>query len=396
MILYMNIGIVGSFPPSISGIAEFSEHFETSLRTVDPTVTLSRVIIVDNDKNPDIDVRQPLAVIHKEQLQEYLHAATAINTSSIDLLVIQHEFSSYGGGSENTYIQKLIQHVTKPIVLVAHTVPVDSDAHYTEERELFFKAIQRHVARIFTFLPKAKETLVEYGYPQDTICVFPHPVPHISQVLSKEALRKQLHLKQDAFIALSFGFFHPNKGTTTTIDAIRILKKRKEPVVFVYAGTTLPTTTSQAYFKKIRETIDQEHLEDMVVFDLDFVSQTKLFSYITASDVGIVPYIYRSYTASGPLSFFIGAGKPIITTPFAYATSILTEQNACFVPFENSEAIADAITRFRLDTQYHTTITENCTQLATTVTWEVIGKKYMDIFHSILTKTPLGSGAKEQ
>ncbi len=392
----MHIGIVGSFPPSVSGIAEFSEHFETSLRTVDPSVTLSRIIIVDDDKNPDRDVRKPLAIIHKEQLQEYLDAATAINESPINLLVIQHEFSSYGGGSENTYIQKLIQHVTKPIILVAHTVPVDSDAHYTEERELFFKSIKSHIAKIFTFLPKAKETLVDYGYPNDTICVFPHPVPHISQTLETHILRTQLHLKQDAFIALSFGFFHPNKGTATTIEAIKICKQQKEPVVFVYAGTTLPTTTSQAYFKKLRETIDQEHLEDMVVFDLDFVSQTKLFSYIQAADIGIVPYIYRSYTASGPLSFFIGAGKPIITTPFAYATSVLNEQNACFVPFENGEAIATAITKFRLDTTYRTTITDNCTHLATTLTWDVIGKKYMEIFHTILASTTSVSGTIEK
>ena len=60
--------------------------------------------------------------------------------------------------------------------------------------------------------------------------------------------------------------------------------------------------------------------------------------------------------SSGVLSFFVAAAKPVITTPFAYAASLLPKDFTTFVPVKNSQAITQAIERYMIDKVYYEAI----------------------------------------
>jgi len=261
---------------------------------------------------------------------------------------------------------------------------VADDAHHIIERKQFFQAIYDSVNNIIVFLPQAKKTLVSYGLEEDKISIIPHGVKSMKRNEDILKLRQKFCFPEDAFILFSFGFFHPNKGTIYTIQAINSLVKKKKNVFFLYAGTTLPSADSQEYFKSLREMVQNNHLEKNVRFDMNFISQDRLSAYLHTCDVGIVPYIYKSYTASGPLSFFIGAGKPIITTPFAYATSILSSQDACFVPFKNGSAIAQAITRIQSDQEFHNSLITHYTTTQSTLLWKSVAQQYLSTIKNVL------------
>lgn len=375
----MRIAMIAPFPPSEGGIVEFAGDFATALREVDPGIHIRKVPILSKEDTPEDP--KVLTRISKLKKEEYARAATDINDSDVDIVVIQHEFAEYGG-NHGDYIIDTILRLKKPVFLIAHTVPVDDDAHHRRERESFFKKIASHMTGIVTFLPQGRSSLISYGVPQDRISVIPHAVPIFDESIPKTSMRLNLHLPTNRFIALSFGFIHPNKGTIFTIEAMRLIKEKHLPIHFLCVGGVLPNEESNRYIQVLNKKIAAYELSDSVHIVIEYVTHAKLSAYIQASDIGIVPYIYRSYTASGPLSFFIGGGKPIITTPFAYASSLLTPENACIVPFEDSEAIAKGIEKLSLDQSYYQSLERKTCALRETLRWNVTAKKYLDFFQS--------------
>ena len=62
-----------------------------------------------------------------------------------------------------------------------------------------------------------------------------------------------------------------------------------------------------------------------------------------AADIYITPYKHEAQVVSGTLAIALGAGKAIVSTPYWHAKELLAEKRGVIVPFENPDAIAEAV-----------------------------------------------------
>ena len=67
--------------------------------------------------------------------------------------------------------------------------------------------------------------------------------------------------------------------------------------------------------------------------------------HVGAADIYITPYQQEAQVVSGTLAIALGAGKAIISTPYWHAKELLAEKRGVIVPFENPDAIAEAVLR---------------------------------------------------
>src|SRR5205085_1974853 len=61
------------------------------------------------------------------------------------------------------------------------------------------------------------------------------------------------------------------------------------------------------------------------------------------TDVFLTPYASREQIASGALTFALAAGCAVVSTPYWYAQDMLDSGAGTVVPFDDSQAVADAI-----------------------------------------------------
>ena len=65
--------------------------------------------------------------------------------------------------------------------------------------------------------------------------------------------------------------------------------------------------------------------------------------HVGGADIYITPYRHEAQVVSGTLAIALGAGKAIVSTPYWHARELLAEKRGVIVPFENPDAIAEAV-----------------------------------------------------
>src|SRR5206468_10252397 len=80
-----------------------------------------------------------------------------------------------------------------------------------------------------------------------------------------------------------------------------------------------------------------------VIFHNRFVSQAGLSEFLAAADIYITPYLKPEQITSGTLAYALGAGKAVISTPYAYAKELLADGRGILVPWNDPSANATEI-----------------------------------------------------
>ena len=83
-------------------------------------------------------------------------------------------------------------------------------------------------------------------------------------------------------------------------------------------------------------------MEDHVMFFNQFVDLDSLIQFITAADVFVTPYPFQGQIISGTLSYALGVGKAVVSTPYLYASEMSADGRGILVPFNDSEAMGAA------------------------------------------------------
>ena len=84
-------------------------------------------------------------------------------------------------------------------------------------------------------------------------------------------------------------------------------------------------------------------MREHVVFRDQFVTNEELCSYLQATDIFISPYLNEAQVTSGALSYAMGAGAAVVSTPYWHAQELLAEGRGRLFPFGDSAALGEVL-----------------------------------------------------
>ncbi|MFA6770024.1 MAG: glycosyltransferase family 4 protein [Bacteroidales bacterium] len=381
----MKNAYIASYPPRQCGIGTFTKNlFESMIisKSKDSDDRNSFIVAMD-DSNEKLTYPEEVRVTIRQELQEdYLSAAKYINISGADCCILQHEFGIFGG-QDGVYILPLLHELEIPLIVTLHTVMQNPSNNQKEVLQTICEMANRVVVMSY----KAIEMLVEiYEIPRNKIAYIEHGVPDLQYV--QEKVKKEFKLEKRK-ILLTFGFVGRNKGIETAIKALpKVIEKHPE-VLYIILGKTHPNVIKHAgeeYRLSLIQLIEDLHLEKNVALLNEFSTQKELFKYLYASDIYITPYLNRAQITSGTLSYAVGVGSAVVSTPYWHATELLSEGRGILFDFGKTEQLSDILIELLDNPQKRLAIREKAREHGLKITWPKIGKLYNSTVKTVINE----------
>ncbi|MFO7830063.1 MAG: glycosyltransferase family 4 protein [Bacteroidales bacterium] len=319
-------------------------------------------------------------MIRQEHQRDYLKAAKFINLSSAEICVLQHEFGIFGGQS-GMYILPLLHRIDIPLVVTLHTVL--KTPSYNEKAVL--QEICKMADKVVVMSHKAIEFLVNvYDVPDNKIALIEHGVPDIH--FDPEKSKKELKIENKKVI-LTFGFVGRNKGIETVIEALPKVVEKHPDVIYIVLGKTHPNVLRQSgeeYRIFLMRLVKNLKLENHVTFLNDFVDEQHLFKYLYASDLYITPYLNEAQITSGTLSYAVGIGSAVISTPYWHASELLAGGRGKLFDFNDSEGLSSLLLELLDNPKVLNEMKNKASEFGRKITWPKTGDRYNDLAKKIL------------
>ena len=121
---------------------------------------------------------------------------------------------------------------------------------------------------------------------------------------------------------------------------------RHPEALYLIAGQTHPEVLrrhGEEYRNKLIGIVESLGLDDNVAFVNQYLPQKDLIEFLLASDIYVTPYLDPNQITSGTLSYALGAGKAVVSTPYLHAKEALADDRGILVDFRSPERLADAI-----------------------------------------------------
>ncbi len=128
---------------------------------------------------------------------------------------------------------------------------------------------------------------------------------------------------------------------------------------YVIHGAThkdLLGTEGESYRRSLEDRVARLGLSRHVRFVDCFVGRVELTRWLEGADVLVTPYPNLDGLVSGTLSYAMGAGRAIVSTPSAYATEVLDGGRGLLVPPGSPAAWAAAIIGLLEDDELRTAV----------------------------------------
>ncbi len=370
------IAFVGNYLPRECGIATFTTDLCNALAAEYGEGRLFAIPVNDPDSSYDYPERVRLE-LEQEDIASYKRAADFLNFNSNDLVCLQHEYGIYGGAA-GRYILALLHRLKMPLVTTLHTVLRQPDAN----QRIVLDEIAQLSDRLIVMSELAAQLLREvYAVPGGKIDVIPHGVPDMP--FMDPNYFKDRFGTEGKSVLLTFGLLSPNKGIENVIRALPAILARHPNVVYIVSGVTHPhirRREGERYREELLALAEQLGVSSHLILNNRFVSNEELVEHVGAADIYITPYRQEAQVVSGTLAIALGAGKAIISTPYWHAKELLAEKRGVIVPFENPDAIAEAvIALLENDAQRHA-MRKRAYLHSRGTTWPTTARAYMATF----------------
>ncbi len=333
-----HIALLGNFPPRRCGLATYTHDSWLALKAHNPAPRVDVYAMDDGQVEgygPDID-----RLIPQEDVAAYHAAADAIDASGAQILWVQHEFGIFGGEA-GSYLLGLVNRVSIPVALTLHTILESPNG---SQRSVLESLLDR-AATIVVMAEKGREILERvYHVDPAKVSVIPHGIPD-RPLGNAAAARAKLGLPARPTV-LTFGLLSPDKGIADMIEAMPAIRTQCANAHYIVLGATHPHLRrheGEQYRETLQARVAELGLQDSVSFVDRFVELDELTEWLTAADVYVTPYRNPAQITSGTLSYAIGLGKAVVSTPYVHATEILSDDHGVIVPFRTPNALAKAI-----------------------------------------------------
>jgi hypothetical protein len=113
-----------------------------------------------------------------------------------------------------------------------------------------------------------------------------------------------------------------------------------------------------------------------------------LFKYLSASDIYVTPYLNEAQVTSGTLSYAIGTGSAVVSTPYWHATELLADGRGKLFNFNDSNGLSTIIIELLNNPDMLKIFREKAYNYGKTIKWDKIGEKYVTAAKEILIGKP--------
>ncbi|WP_276347388.1 glycosyltransferase [Daejeonella sp. JGW-45] len=372
----MKIAYISSYTPRECGIATFNYNLIRAINADNPDGTLNGFVVAmnDSDKLDEYDYPPEVKlIVRQEQQKDYIKAAEFINNSNVDACIVEHEFGIYGGES-GVYLLPLISRLEKPLITILHTVLREP----TFMQQIIIREIAKQSSRIVVMSKRAVQFLQNiYHIPKEKIQRIEHGVPDLEPIESNPV--KNLPSFRNRKVLFTFGLISRNKGLETVVRALPAIVEKHPDVMYVILGNTHPgvrRNSGEEYRDSLKRMAKALNVEDHLTFINQFVSENELHNYLTACDIYVTPYLNEAQITSGTLSYAVGSGAAVLSTPYWHAQELLENRRGRLFGFRDFESLAASVNDLLDHPEKLTALKKNAFNYGLNLRWPAIGREY--------------------
>ena len=367
---------ISSFLPRKCGIATFTSDLIAS--TAAAAKGEFEPLVVAMCSGDDLKYDDPVKFeIRQNVKSDYICAADYINFSHVDLVSVQHEFGLFGGEG-GSYLSLLLDRLKSPIITTLHTVIDEPDETYRKAMIDMCEVSYRVVTMNERGVTMLRDV---YGVSTKKTELIAHGIPDLPFVDSN--YYKHKFGMEGRRTILTFGLLNKNKGIEVMLKAMPRIIEAEPSVVYIVLGMTHPNVVQydgESYRFSLQQLVKDLGLENHVIFHNRFVSDQELHNFLCAAEIYVTPYISRKQLTSGTLSFAVGTGKAVVSSPYWAAEELLADGRGKLVESGNSIETADAIIELLRNDSLFYSLRRSAYDYGRSRTWPKIGHAYWKLF----------------
>jgi len=368
-----------TYPPRECGIATFTSDLLHSFDKLFSPREEAKIIALNTETLQTFNYPpKVIANISENKPEDYLAVAKKLNDmSQVKLISVQHEFGIFGDDyGKNILI--FLREIKKPVTITFHTVLPNPNK---EIKEMVIK-ISELVDRINVMTKNSREILMEtYGLPVDKIRIIPHGI-HSLPYTEGKAARTLLRL-QGKKVLSTFGLLNKGKGIEFAISALPEIVAAHPEVIYLIIGATHPIVLKERGEEYRNELMQQARdlgVENHVLFYNEYLPTEELLKFLQATEIYLSLSQNPDQAVSGTLTYALGAGRPVISTPFPQAKELITEELGALVKFNDSKSIAQEVIALLSNPERLSKIGKTAYFRTRSMTWSNVALLYMREF----------------
>jgi len=368
------MALLGNHVPRQCGIATFTTDLNESISAEFPG--LDCFVMAMNDGGHSYPYPSSVRFeIADSDLPAYLRAADFLNVNEVELVCVQHEYGIFGGKA-GSHLLALLRGLRMPIVTTLHTI---LETPTPPQRMVMDELLQ--LSERVIVMSDHGETLLKkvHDVPDGKIDRIPHGIP----CLPSARQSKDLLGVEGKSVILTFGLLSPDKGIEYMIEALPSVLAEHPDAVYIVLGATHPHVKMQhgeTYRLMLENRAQRLGVDANIIFHNRFVSQTELCRFLAAADIYITPYLNPAQITSGTLAYAVGSGRAVISTPYWYASELLSDGRGILVPWRDSNAIAREVTGLLSDEEKRHSLGIRAAEYGRDMGWPTVARSYVQSF----------------
>lgn len=379
---YPPVAYVSTYVPKKCGLATYTHHLREAITQAKGHPTGADPVIAMCNSDELGDYSEPwMAPLSKQEPDEYRTVADRINSSSVEIVSVQHEFGIFGGDA-GVHVLELLRRLNKPVITTFHTVFEHPVSPYAE--------LQREIARLSDHIIVMNRMGIRYlqeglDVPEGKISFVPHgaPVPSRSDRAQVRREAGWEHRK----VLFTFGLLSRSKGIELALRALGDAVMAVPELLYVIAGQTHPEVRKhegEAYRDELQALVRELGLEHHVLWIDRYVPEDQLVSLISASDLYMTPYPGMAQITSGTLAYAAGLGRPILSTSYAYARDLVQGHEEMLLPYGDASAwgskLIELFTYPGMLAQWERTMAD----IGRGMHWPQVGAQHLRLFEQVI------------
>jgi len=373
------VALLGNHLPRQCGIATFTTDLSDAIAAAGPELDCF-VLAMNDGRHRHAYPGRVRFELGDSDAGAYTRAADFLNVNAVDVISVQHEYGIFGGKA-GSHLLPLLRALRMPIVTTLHTILANPNLHQRRVMDEITTLSDRLVVMTASGGKLLRDV---HGVAEEKIDVIPHGIPNIPFAGSKNRLGVE-----GRPLILTFGLLSPDKGIESVIDALPTILSQYPDVVYIVLGATHPHIIErhgETYRLMLEDRAKRLGVDGNVIFHNRFVSQSELSEFLAAADIYITPYLNPEQITSGTLAYALGAGKAVISTPYAYAQELLADGRGILVPWKDPSAIAAEIVGLLDDPEKRLGLRRRAAEHGRDMLWPAVAQSYLRSFERARTE----------